>query len=162
MRHASTTGRRSIGCTRSVRERSSRVLIAGLVCLASSVVSASPLQESPGAVQPTSVEIRLARDQEALRARISALESSGNHTRLMARVEALQTGLPREFIFLDEWAVAWHELKFVHAIRDAGWPEQSLASLQDTEPNLWPHPGTADEAEQALETRLARHLGWTS
>lgn len=61
-----------------------------------------------------------------------------------------------------QWFDAFRSLKFVHAIRDAGWPEQSLASLQDTEPNLWPHPGTADEAEQALETRLARHLGWTS
>lgn len=60
-----------------------------------------------------------------------------------------------------QWFDAFRSLKFVHAIRDAGWPEQSLADLQAIEPNFWPRPGIAQEAQEALETRIARHLGWT-
>ncbi len=47
-----------------------------------------------------------------------------------------------------QWFDAFRTLKFIHAIRAAGWPDQSLTQLDTLQPQLWP---TATEAASHLE-----------
>jgi len=47
-----------------------------------------------------------------------------------------------------QWFDAFRTLKFIHAIRAGGWPDQSLTQLDALQPQLWP---TATEAASYIE-----------
>jgi hypothetical protein len=58
-----------------------------------------------------------------------------------------------------QWFDAFRTLKFIHGMRDAGWPLQDLQSLQVFQPQLWPEAGSRGEVEPNLSAIL-RHWGW--
>jgi hypothetical protein len=58
-----------------------------------------------------------------------------------------------------QWFDAFRTLKFIHGIRDKGWPTQSLAGLQPLRPQLWP-PGDYAADPEALRAAIMRHRGW--
>ena len=58
-----------------------------------------------------------------------------------------------------QWFDAFRTLKFVHGIRDAGWPLQTLAQLQTLTPMLWPGEDNTAEPE-ALRAAVIQHWGW--
>lgn len=59
-----------------------------------------------------------------------------------------------------QWFDAFRTLKFIHGVRDAGWPPQTLAGLGAIEPRLWPSPEREAEVER-LRDAAASHWGWT-
>ena len=59
-----------------------------------------------------------------------------------------------------QWFDGFRTLKFIHALRDAGWPQQSLAQLDALQPALWPLTTTPPHAIDKLRAACARHWGW--
>jgi hypothetical protein len=67
---------------------------------------------------------------------------------------------PAQFLrHFNQWFDALRTLKFVHGIRDAGWPLQTLPQLQGLAPRLWPAEENTAEPE-ALRAAVMRHWGW--
>lgn len=60
------------------------------------------------------------------------IESALNHCQRQSRSNAQ---FERQF---HQWFDAFRTLKFIHLIRDAGWPQQSLNQLQALQPTFWP------------------------
>jgi hypothetical protein len=60
-----------------------------------------------------------------------------------------------------QWFDGFRTLKFVHALREAGWKQQSLNQLDELEPNLWP-AGTAAActAPAAMGGLVRNSWGW--
>lgn len=59
-----------------------------------------------------------------------------------------------------QWFDAFRTLKFIHALREAGWQDQSLQSLHQLEPTLW--PGNRHVLEKSeLRDVLLNHWHWT-
>ena len=58
-----------------------------------------------------------------------------------------------------QWFDGFRTLKFIHALRDAGWPQQSLRALHGLGPDLWP-PATAPCEIEPLRHACLRHWGW--
>ena len=59
-----------------------------------------------------------------------------------------------------QWFDALRTLRFIHGIRDAGWPLQDLQGLQQLQPQLWPGTGYRGEVAPLLDG-VRRHWGWT-
>jgi len=61
-----------------------------------------------------------------------------------------------------QWFDAFRSLKFIHAIRDAGWADQSLAGLRELSPDLWGGADTNDNDSEvdALRRQIIRNRGW--
>lgn len=59
-----------------------------------------------------------------------------------------------------QWFDGFRTLKFIHAIRDAGWSPLSLAGMDRLEPALWPTCDSDEPVRLCLE--VARHRGWQS
>lgn len=60
----------------------------------------------------------------------------------------------------QQWFDGFRTLKFIHGIRAAGWPDQSLAALENLQPRLWPGAQRAGKIDD-LRRALLRHWGWT-
>jgi hypothetical protein len=60
-----------------------------------------------------------------------------------------------------QWFDAFRTLKFIHGIRDAGWPAQSLSQLHTLTPGLWPACDDTSEPE-VLRAAVMRHWGWVA
>jgi len=60
---------------------------------------------------------------------------------------------------LNEWFDALRTLQFLHALRDAGWPQQTLPATQSLAPVLWPGSFAAPELSR-LCASAALHWGW--
>lgn len=71
------------------------------------------------------------------------------------RQRSTGAGFLRHF---NQWFDGFRTLKFIHGIRDAGWPNQPLDALQTLQPMLW--PPTEQFTVQALRAATARHWGW--
>lgn len=63
-------------------------------------------------------------------------------------------GFQRHF---HQWFDGFLTLKFIHALRDSGWPMQSLAQLATLQPFLWPTP---DQDIEQLRSSVERHWQW--
>ena len=61
-----------------------------------------------------------------------------------------------------QWFDAFRTLKFIHAMRAAGWPDQSLQALPAMTPVLWPAGDVDPRDIPALRELLRRHWGWHS
>ena len=59
-----------------------------------------------------------------------------------------------------QWFDAFRSLKFIHALRDTGWPQQSLAGLGALQPGLWPGDNTDGMSVGELLSAVNRHWGW--
>lgn len=66
---------------------------------------------------------------------------------------------PEQFMRqFHQWFDAFRSLKFIHALRDAGWADQSLARLRELSPDLW---GNASDSEvDALRRYIIHNRGW--
>ncbi|MDZ7782752.1 MAG: hypothetical protein U5K56_07375 [Halioglobus sp.] len=71
------------------------------------------------------------------------------------RQRSTGAGFLRHF---HQWFDGFRTLKFIHGLRDAGWPNQPLSALQTMQPMLWPsaEPFTVE----VLRAAIARHWGW--
>lgn len=59
-----------------------------------------------------------------------------------------------------QWFDAFLTLKFIHKIRDDGWPLQSLSQLQHHQPHLWPGVSATEQDVAGLRAACARHWDW--
>lgn len=84
------------------------------------------------------------------------LESVIAHCRTHGRTQAQ---FLRQF---HQWFDAFRTLKFIHAMRAAGWPDQSLLALPTVTPMLWPAADVEPNDIQALRELLRQHWGWRS
>jgi hypothetical protein len=68
---------------------------------------------------------------------------------------------PEQFLRqFHQWFDAFRSLKFIHAIRDGGWPQQSLSQLVPLEPPLWPIDTDRHWEVEGLRLAVRRHWGW--
>lgn len=92
------------------------------------------------------------------------LQACRNTTQAMGLAAALdhcrrQGKSPEQFLRqFHQWFDGFRTLKFIHGIRDAGWPAQSLAGLRKLQPGLWPSPAPAGVADLGHCIRQSR--GW--
>ena len=68
---------------------------------------------------------------------------------------------PEQFLRqFHQWFDAFRSLKFIHGIRDAGWPQQSLNALAALHPQLWPENAGTPVAVESLHRAIHQHWGW--
>jgi len=58
-----------------------------------------------------------------------------------------------------QWFDGFRTLKFLHALRDNGWPRQSLRALATRAPQLWPAAPAAADLD-SLRCAVRRHWRW--
>lgn len=61
-----------------------------------------------------------------------------------------------------QWFDAFRTLKFIHALRDTLYPDQSLATLRSLQPQLWPADGDELADVEKLRRRIRSHWHWIS
>jgi hypothetical protein len=67
---------------------------------------------------------------------------------------------PEQFLRqFNQWFDGLRSLRFIHGIRDGGWPNCSLAELDGLAPGLWP-PGSASGIA-GLRQGISQYWGWT-
>lgn len=59
-----------------------------------------------------------------------------------------------------QWFDGFRTLKFIHAIREAGWPNQSLTTLKHLEPNLWPIQSIEHASVTDIRQAVNHYWGW--
>ena len=113
----------------------------------------TPLEELPGLLQAQGLEPSLARASSA------ALNAMGMAAALAhcRRQGKSDEQFLRQF---HQWFDAFRSLKFIHAIRDAGWPQQPLAALAVLEPQLWPAAAPKKTEVEELRDAIHRHWAW--
>ena len=85
---------------------------------------------------------------------VLGLEAALAHCRRHART-------PEQFVRqFHQWFDAFRTLKFVHAIRDVGWPELSFDSLRLAKPTFWPVAASGEWEMDDLREAAARHWLW--
>ena len=63
----------------------------------------------------------------------------------------------RQFL---QWFDAFRTLKFIHAMRAAGWPDQSLVQLDALQPRLWPTATEPPYDIDQLRAAIGGHWAW--
>ena len=88
----------------------------------------------------------------------TALQALGMEKALLnCRRHRDPAGFTRHF---HQWFDAFRTLKFLHLLRDAGWPMLPLSELAQETPWLWPGPADGDTQPGVLRQRVAAHWGW--
>ncbi|MEH6590791.1 MAG: hypothetical protein V7746_11060 [Halioglobus sp.] len=59
-----------------------------------------------------------------------------------------------------QWFDGFKTLKFIHGLRDRGWPEQPLDQLHELRPWLWPGPEEQALTPAQRRTSIATAWGW--
>jgi hypothetical protein len=59
-----------------------------------------------------------------------------------------------------QWFDGFRTLKFIHALRDAGWPQQTLSGLEALTPRLWPADLPTGRSVESLHYAIRQHWGW--
>lgn len=59
-----------------------------------------------------------------------------------------------------QWFDGFRTLKFIHAVRDAGWAQQSLPALAALSPDLWPHAGPPPHDVEQLRATIRQYRDW--
>ena len=68
---------------------------------------------------------------------------------------------PQQFMRqFHQWFDGFKTLKFIHAIRELGWPDCSLAGLDLLHPELWPTPDNTDV--EKLRRGVCQHRRWVT
>lgn len=101
----------------------------------------------------TGLEAELAqRSYEALEALgvARALQHCRRHGKSIAQFQ-------RQF---QQWFDGFRTLKFIHALRDAGWAQQSLRELHNLGPSLWPDDATPPADVENLRAVIRAHWRW--
>ena len=99
-------------------------------------------------------------DRSLAQASCSALATMGLAKALShcQRQGKSQDQFTRQF---HQWFDAFRSLKFIHALRDAGWTQQSLGAIATLQPQLWPDASVNTPAVEDLRSAVNRHWGWT-
>jgi hypothetical protein len=79
-----------------------------------------------------------------------------DHCRRQGKTEAQ---FLRQF---HQWFDGFRTLKFIHALRDTQWSDQSLGDLAALSPSLWPEPADSQQNVQLLREAIYRHWNWTN
>ena len=113
----------------------------------------TPSEELPGLLRAQGL------DQELARASSAALDAMGVATALAHCRQQGKSGAQflRQF---HQWFDAFRSLKFIHAIRDTGWPLQSLSGLAGLDPQLWPGVEIRPHEIERLRLSARQHWGW--
>jgi len=122
-----------------------RALLASLPALAE-----APTQELAQLFGSQGISTELARQMQATLAAMgvtAALQHCRQHGKSGPQFQ-------RQF---HQWFDGFRTLKFIHALRDAGYPQQSLRQTGTLTPRLW--PTDARDVEQLRED-VRRHWGW--
>jgi hypothetical protein len=61
-----------------------------------------------------------------------------------------------------QWFDGFRSLKFIHGVRDSGWPLQSLPQLVTLQPQLWPISADVQSEVERLRLAVRQHWGWLS
>jgi hypothetical protein len=68
---------------------------------------------------------------------------------------------PEQFLRqFHQWFDGFRSLKFIHGIRDAGWPQQSLPQLATLQPQLWPIETEAPSEVESLRQAVRQYRRW--
>ena len=59
-----------------------------------------------------------------------------------------------------QWFDAFRTLKLIHALRDAGWPQQSLGQLDTLTPEIWPTRTKPSHDIAKLRLSITRQWNW--
>jgi hypothetical protein len=59
-----------------------------------------------------------------------------------------------------QWFDGFKTLKFIHGLRDRGWPEQALEQLHALHPWIWPTPEGQVQTPAQLRASIADERGW--
>ncbi len=122
------------------------------------VLAAAPLLQQAALADLPQFLARAGIDPELARACVLTLEAMGL-TAALAHCRR-QGRSPEQFLRqFHQWFDAFRTLKFIHALRDAGWAPCSLADLNRLRPGLWPVSAVQDTA--SLRNGIARHWGWS-
>ena len=82
------------------------------------------------------------------------LEEALNHCRTQGKA-------PNQFMRqFHQWFDAFRSLKFIHALRDDGWPQCSLAELATLEPRLWQTDRATLWEVDSLRAISREYWGW--
>jgi len=116
------------------------------------------LRQASAADLPARLEIA-GLDRELALASRAALHSMGlddalSHCRRQGKS-------PGQFLRqFHQWFDAFRTLKFIHALRDSGWPEQPAGALATLQPTLWPDAAITDGESGGLRDSINSHWGW--
>ena len=68
---------------------------------------------------------------------------------------------PEQFLRqFHQWFDGFRSLKFIHAIRDAGWPLLPLLQLASLQPQLWPVSAETQWEAESLHLAVRQYWGW--
>ena len=98
-------------------------------------------------------------EQSLIAASVQALKTSGlsaalgNFRQQSKNVAQFESQVHR-------WFDGFRTLKFLHALRDSGWPLLTLAATFATEPMLWPQETGSELSVADLRSRVYSHFEW--
>lgn len=124
------------------------------------MVSIPSLAECPDADLPT-VLATGGLDEVLAAATADAMQTLGLDKALQhcARQSKSAPQFQRHF---HQWFDAFRTLKLIHALRDAGWPQQPLGRLNRLQPQLWPPGGAPFFEVERLRSAIRAHWHWRS
>jgi hypothetical protein len=123
--------------------------------LAMPLLSTMPLAKLPQALTDLSLLSPLALAGHSVLISMG-LEDALGHCRRQGKSE---TQFSRQF---HQWFDGFRTLKFIHALRDMGWPDQSLAKLPELTPSLWPAAPEELCDIESLRNAIRNHWCWTT
>jgi hypothetical protein len=124
-------------------------------------LAAAPEQDIARLLHDLGLQPLLARDAESALATLG-IAAALAHCRRQSSTDAQ---FQRHF---HQWFDGFRTLKFIHALRDAGWSSCSLRELEGLAPQLWPQPESHTKSLAAegphevekLRHRIRQHWGW--
>jgi hypothetical protein len=126
-------------------------LRAVLACLPA--LARAPQAEPAGLFMASGLESGLARHAQA------GLQSLGLAKALQHCAQQGYTGARFER-HLHQWLDGLRTLQFLHYLRDAGWPHQTLNDLAALTPQLWPATPLRGTDLDALRAAIRTHWHW--
>ena len=118
----------------------------------------------PGLRKPPSVELAVQLESHGLERSLAIASAAAmTHMKLEAALQHCRRQGKSDGQFqrqFHQWFDGFRTLKFVHAIRDAGWPEVSLSSPDGPAPPIWPASSGLEDEVEGRRAVAARHWGW--
>jgi hypothetical protein len=114
----------------------------------------APQTEPLGLLIASGLEPRLAQHAQA------ALQTLGLANALLHCAQQGYTGARFERHF-HQWLDGFRTLKFLHHLRDTGWPLQNLSDLASLAPQLWPATTERITDIETLRAAIRNHWQWS-
>ena len=123
--------------------------------LAMPLLSTMPLAKLPQALTDLSLPPPLALASYNALVNLG-LKNALIHCRRQGKSEAQ---FSRQF---HQWFDGFRTLKFIHALRSTGWPDQGLEELPELIPTLWPGTSGGQQDIESLRDAIRNRWGWTA